>query len=437
MSRLFGTDGIRGKAFEAPLDAATIRSLGRALVRVSEEGTGKTPVFLLGGDTRASTPDIAEWLAEGISFAGGELTWAGVIPTPAVSRLLADGQWSGGIVISASHNPACDNGIKVLDAGGAKISREEEIRLEELIAPSESGRRGSLPPVDDALREQYRNFLLSTLDGRDFRPMHLVLDAAHGAASGIAEDVLEAIGMRVTSIASEPDGNNINDGVGATRPERLAEEVRRYGADGGLALDGDADRLILADEDGRILDGDDILLAWGRALKEEGRLPGHRIVATVMSNFGLESSLSSAGIELLRCPVGDRSVWEKMQQQGSVLGGEQSGHIICSHHGVSGDGLLTALHLLALCEKKPLSELSDLERLPQVLINVPVTARRPFEEIPSLPEALEATEDELEGRGRILLRYSGTELLARVMLEGEDEAMIRRLADRLASIIRA
>jgi len=436
MSRLFGTDGIRGKAFEAPLDTGTVRSLGRALVRVSEE-EGRAPVFLLGGDTRASTPDIAEWLAEGIFFAGGELTWAGVIPTPAVSRLLADGQWSGGIVISASHNPACDNGIKILDAGGAKISREEEIRLEKLISPAEKGGRGSLPPVSGALREQYHDFLLSTLDGGGFRPMHLVLDAAHGAASGIAEDVLEAVGMRITSIASEPDGNNINDGVGATRPERLAEEVRRHGADGGLALDGDADRLILADEHGRILDGDDILLAWGRALKDAGRLPGHRVVATVMSNFGLESALSSSGIELLRSPVGDRSVWEKMQQYGCVLGGEQSGHIICSHHGVSGDGLLTALHLLGLCRDRQLSELSDLERLPQVLINIPVAERRPFEEIPSLPEALEAAERELEGRGRVLLRYSGTELLARVMFEGEDETTIRRLADRLAAIIRA
>lgn len=437
MHRLFGTDGIRGRALQAPLDRKTVRALGRALVCIAEEA-GRRPSFLLGGDTRASTPQLARWLSDGISGAGGELTWAGVLPTPAISRLLLDGEWGGGVVISASHNPACDNGIKVLDGCGAKICLEEELRLEELIPTLDEGGEGVLPPIDRGLIESYRNFVLSTLKSVGVpRPMHLVLDAAHGAASGIAEEIFENLGFHVSSIASSPDGKNINDGVGATKPEMLAAEVLKRGADVGLALDGDADRAILVDEKGRILDGDDILLVWGRALKARGHLAGNRVVATVMSNFGLESAFRENGIELLRCAVGDRSVWEKMQESGSVLGGEQSGHIICSHHGVSGDGLLTGLHVLSLCSEKELSEISGFERLPQTLINVPVRSRVPFEEIPSLQSALRSVRSRLEGRGRVLLRYSGTELLARVMIEGEEETLIRSLAEELADIIRA
>ena len=435
MSQLFGTDGIRGKALEAPLDSETVRSLGGALVRLAKR-EGREAFFLLGGDTRVSTPQIARWLAGGITAEGGELSWAGVLPTPAISRLLAAGAWTGGVVISASHNPACDNGIKVLDGKGAKIGREEELVLEELIREPVGSGGQDLPPVDGRLREQYRRFLLSSLDGARPWPMHIVLDAAHGAASGLAEEVLEELGFSLTSIASKPNGHNINEGVGATMPGRLVEEVRRRGADAGMALDGDADRVILVDEQGGVLDGDDILLAWGRALKECNRLPGHRVVATVMSNFGLEAALSREGIELLRCPVGDRSVWEKMQQSDSVLGGEQSGHIICSHHGVSGDGLLTGIHLLSFCGRKALSALSDLERLPQVLVNVPVSSRIPFEEIPGVSNTLAEIERKLEGQGRILLRYSGTELLARIMVEGEDGMEIIKMADRLAAMIR-
>lgn len=437
MHQLFGTDGIRGRALEPPLDECTVRALGRALVSSGEE-VGRSCRFLIGGDTRGSTPRLAQWLADGIIAAGGALTWAGVLPTPAISCLLAEGQWVGGVVISASHNPACDNGIKVLDAGGAKISRKEELQLEEMIPRMRESGPGKLPPVDGGLREHYRDFLISTLDGgKGPRPMHLVLDAAHGAASGIAEEIFEDLGFFVSSIASSPDGTNINDGVGATMPEKLSQEVLRQGADAGLALDGDADRAILVDETGRVLDGDDILLMWGRELKARGRLPAHRVVATVMSNFGLESSLRAEGIELLRCPVGDRSVWEKMQESGSVLGGEQSGHIICSHHGVSGDGLLTGLHILSLCSDAPLSAISGFKRMPQILINVPVASRIPFEEIHGLDKAVNSVRARLEGRGRVLLRYSGTELLARVMIEGEDEDEIRVLAEELASIIRA
>lgn len=436
MSRIFGTDGIRGPALKAPLDCKTVRALGQGLVR-AWVSSGRTPFFLLGGDTRASTPQLARWLAEGVFGAGGRLSWAGILPTPAISKLLVSGAWGGGVVISASHNPACDNGIKVLNAQGEKISCEQEDILEAMIPDAFESPERELPPVEEGLRRSYRDFLLSSLDQTRFpRDFHLVLDAAHGAASGIAEDVFGSLGFNLSSIASSPNGLNINDGVGATIPETVAAEVLRQGADAGLALDGDADRAILIDEKGRVLDGDDILLIWARALKAEGRLPGHRVVATVMSNFGLESSLRAEGIDLIRSPVGDRSVWEKMRESGAVLGGEQSGHIICSHFGVSGDGLMTGLQLLSLCRDRRLSELSQLQRLPQILINVPVSSKPPFEDIPSLRGAVEVTEALLGDRGRILLRYSGTELLARVMLEGEDEAEIRGLAEELAEIIR-
>jgi phosphoglucosamine mutase len=242
----------------------------------------------------------------------------------------------------------------------------------------------------------------------------------------------------VTSTASEPDGHNINEGCGATAPQALAEEVVACGADGGLALDGDADRALLIDEHGTILDGDDILLAWSRKLKRDNHLPGGQVVATVMSNFGLERALTHDGMEMIRCPVGDREVWLTMREHGAVLGGEQSGHIICSHYGVSGDGLLTGTHLLAIAAngRTPVSELSDLERMPQILLNVPVSRKLPFEELPRVSSELADANERIAKRGRILLRYSGTEKLARVMVEGEDGDEIREIADRIAEATR-
>ncbi len=266
----------------------------------------------------------------------------------------------------------------------------------------------------------------------------MVVDAANGAASGIAQDFLSRLGARVTAIASSPDGNNINDGCGATAPYHLATQVLALEADAGIALDGDADRVVLVDENGAVLDGDDILLVWARHLQAADRLPGGRVVATVMSNFGLEQTLADESLELLRCPVGDRSVWLAMNEHGSVLGGEQSGHIICSHHGVTGDGLLTGSHLLAIAvdQGRPVSTLSNLHRLPQILLNVPVSRMLPFDDLPTVSRRLAETHHLLAHRGRVLLRYSGTEPLARVMIEGEDAAEIEALAQGLADIIR-
>jgi len=438
METLFGTDGIRGRAFEPPLDESTVRRLGVALAEGLAVECTKAQI-LLAGDTRSSTVPIADWLASSFQAAGGDVIWAGVLPTPAVSHLLRQGDCAAGVVISASHNPAHDNGIKILGPGGEKLADERERNLEAKIASSEPAFGPGLPPVDATLGERYLDLLAASHRTKDpLSGLHVVVDAANGAASGIAHRFLEGLGARVTAIASDPDGHNINLDCGATAPQHLAETVIELGADAGLALDGDADRAVLVDETGCVLDGDDILLAWARQLRDDDRLPGGRVVATVMSNYGLERSLLDEDMEMIRCPVGDRAVWLAMAEHGSALGGEQSGHIICSHYGVTGDGLLTGSHLLAAAVRHggSVAALSDLERLPQILLNVPVARKPPFEQLSGVSEELAAVNHRLDRRGRVLLRYSGTEPLARVMIEGEDAAEIEELAQRIAEAIR-
>ncbi len=440
MTHMFGTDGIRGRALQAPLDETTLRKLGASLAR--ELAAGSRPRILLAGDTRASTQVLASWIAEGFQAEGGVVTWAGVLPTPAVSHLLRDGGFAAGVVISASHNPADDNGVKVLAASGEKAPRAVEKRLEHLLDAVDVPAQGArMPGIDSSLKRRYLEIVERTHAGpKPLEGMRVVIDAAHGAASGLAAELFERLGADVTEIACSPDGTNINLACGATAPETLADEVVRQGADGGLALDGDADRAVVVDEHGRVLDGDDILLAWARHLKTQGKLPGMRVVATVMSNYGLEMALAADGIELIRSPVGDRSVWEAMQASGAVLGGEQSGHVICSHHSVTGDGLITGSHVLAIASKsgRPVSSLSDLVRVPQVLLNVPVKRKEPFERLPEVQHVLARAKEELEGRGRVLLRYSGTEPLARVMVEGDEDRLIKRWAEELAgAVVRA
>ncbi len=438
MTRLFGTDGIRARAYEPPLDEATVRSLGAALAEHLRP-VAWPPRLLLAGDTRGSTPTLAGWLSGSFAARGGQVVWAGVLPTPAVSWLLREGGFAAGVVISASHNPSADNGIKVLAPSGEKLPESAELALEELAGAVRPGSGPALPVPSPALADRYLELLAASLPAtRPLAGARVVVDAANGAASGLAEVLLDRLGARVSAIASCPDGDNINAACGATAPAALQRAVRAAGADAGLALDGDADRAILVDESGAVLDGDDILLAWARQLDAEGRLPGRRVVATVMSNFGLERALAARGIALHRCPVGDREVWQAMLGAGAALGGEQSGHVICAHHTVTGDGLLTGAHLLATCRAsgRPASALSDLVRLPQVLLNVPVRARPPFDQLPDLGRELELAEGTLRGRGRVLLRYSGTEPLARVMVEGDDATEIRAVAGRLAEALR-
>ncbi len=436
---LFGTDGIRGRAYEPPLDEDTVRRLGVALAEDLALQCPE-PRILLAGDTRASTDDLATWLGSSFQAAGGLVTWGGVLPTPAVSQLLRGVDCAAGVVISASHNPAEDNGIKILGSGGEKLADEIERHIESRIGEVRPTIGSDLPALDSSLGDRYLELLVAShspqrpLDG-----LHIVVDAANGAASAFAGQLLDRLGAEVTMIAAEPDGHNINANCGATAPASLADEVVELGADAGLALDGDADRAVLVDESGSILDGDDILLAWARKLRGEGGLPGGRVVATVMSNFGLEKALGRDGMGVIRCSVGDREVWMTMKEHGAALGGEQSGHIICSHHSVSGDGLLTGTHVLAIAAQRsmPVSDLSDLVRLPQVLLNVEVERKRPFEELPRVSEALAAAEQNLDQSGRVLLRYSGTERLARVMVEGEDAEEIQELAGRIADAIRS
>jgi phosphoglucosamine mutase len=436
--RLFGTDGIRGPTYAPPLDEATVRRLGAALA--AELGSDRDrPHLLLAGDTRASTETLARWLGGSFQAAGGRVTWGGVLPTPAVSHLLRTGSWAAGVVISASHNPSRDNGIKVLAPSGEKIADAVEHRLELRLDETPVLQGPDLPPSDHELCERYLGLVVASHDRpRPLAGMTVAVDAAHGAASGLAEALFERLGARVVAVASQPDGSNINAGCGATCPSHVANAVRHHRAHAGVALDGDADRAILVDADGHTLDGDDILLAWGRALLAEERLPGRRLVATVMSNFGLERALARDGIAVQRCPVGDRSVWLAMREHRAALGGEQSGHVICAHHSVTGDGLVTATHLLALAVAggRDLATLSDLERMPQVLVNVPVVRKTPFDQLPEVRAELAGGQSLLSGRGRILLRYSGTEPLARVMVEGEDALEIEILAARLADSLR-
>ena len=438
MRSLFGTDGIRGRAYEPPLDEDTVRRLGAA-VAADLSAIRNAPRILLAGDTRFSTADLAEWIGSSIQAGGGRVVWGGVLPTPAVSQLCRENDFSAGIVISASHNPAADNGIKILGPNGEKLADDLERHLELRIETSKPLVGPNLPEVDRALGLRYVDLLVATHTRPEpLAGLHVVVDAANGAASEIAQVFLLRLGARVTAIASSPDGTNINDGCGATAPDHLAAQVVAFGADAGIALDGDADRVVLVDEKGKVLDGDDILLVWARHLQAADRLPGGRVVATVMSNFGLESALTDDNLELLRCPVGDRSVWLAMKEHGAVLGGEQSGHIICSHYGVTGDGLLTGSHLLAIAAAmgRPVSSLSNLHRLPQILLNVPVSRMRPFDDLPVVSRQLAETNRLLAHRGRVLLRYSGTEALARVMIEGEDAAEIEALAEGLAEVIR-
>jgi phosphoglucosamine mutase len=438
MTRLFGTDGIRGRALEPPLDEDTVKRLGCAL---AEEltGPGASPHILLAGDTRASTTVLAEWFAAAFQAAGGRITWGGVLPTPAVSHIVRGNDFTAGVVVSASHNPSADNGIKILGGGGEKLDDETEQALEARLSAVRPDDGPGLPPRDATLENEYLALLRGTHRTHEpLRSLKVVVDAANGAASRIAGSFLAGLGAKVDRVACEPDGTNINDGCGATAPGTVAKAVLEHSADCGLALDGDADRVVLVDEQGEVLDGDDLLLIWARHLAAAGSLPGGRVVATVMSNFGLERALEDLGLAMTRCPVGDRSVWLAMQEHGAALGGEQSGHIICSHYSVSGDGLLTGSQVLAILASQaaPLSELSRLERMPQTLLNVPVSRKLPFEHLPRVCRELSGTERRLDGRGRVLLRYSGTEPVARVMIEGEDALEIETLASQLADTIR-
>ncbi|MGC9159232.1 MAG: phosphoglucosamine mutase [Terracidiphilus sp.] len=449
--KLFGTDGIRAVAGEYPLDANTVFACGLALGHslrkaIAQPGAPVEPKVILGRDTRESSVWIAATLAAGLRQAGTQVHSAGVVTTPAVAFLARTHGYQAGVVISASHNPWRDNGIKLFGSDGYKLPDAVELAIEEEIfhhaANSVAPDPANLPAVEDrtALQTDYIRFLLGCVPGLSLAGLHIIADCANGAAAAIAPELFRRLGGSATLLNIAPDGRNINQGCGALHPEYVAQEVKARGADLGLSFDGDADRCMLAGASGSVIDGDAILLVAGRDLKSRGLLSGDLVVATTMSNMGLEAALKRSGIRMLRAPVGDRYVLEEMQKQDAALGGEQSGHILLPHLATTGDGLLTALVVLDLIARtgKSIEELTaDLKVFPQVIVNVKVREKKPLDTIPTVAHAIRAAEEELRDRGRVVIRYSGTEALARVMIEAEDESSMRRHAEAIAGAIRA
>ena len=437
--RLFGTDGVRGKAGAYPLDSATIRRLGAALVRVLDA----RPVRLVfGRDTRESSPWIERELAYGARTAGAEVTSAGVLPTPAIAFLTRSIRFDAGLMISASHNPFEDNGIKVFSGAGVKYGEATERQIEALVAdPSwtvPAGEAGAVASTD-YVQAYLDHARIALPEAGPLVGSRIGVDCANGAMIGHAPRLFEGLGFRVTTIATSPDGRNINRGCGSTHPEALAAEVRARGLRLGVAFDGDGDRAIFLDHRGQIVDGDAVLLMCARQMKAEGRLRGNAVVATVMSNIGLEIALRESGIELLRCAVGDKYVMEELVARDLVLGGEQSGHIIFADQMFTGDGLITALNVLRtmIATGHELADLADqMQRFPQVLVNVKVQRRAKLEEIPAVADAMSRVEGRLGRQGRLLVRYSGTEPLLRIMLEGRDERAIQLWANEIADEVR-
>jgi phosphoglucosamine mutase len=437
MARLFGTDGIRGVA-GVDLTADLARNLGRAAVEVlGRHGATQPPTFVVGRDTRASGEWLEDALTDGILTAGGDVLLAGIEPTPAIAYMTVDLGASSGVVISASHNPADDNGIKFFSREGMKLPDhiEDEIEREVGREPRPASRRGRISPTPEG-REGYLLHLERAADAR-LDGMKVVVDCANGAASAVAPEVLRALGAEVVAINATPDGRNINDACGALHPEVAATEVVRVGADAGVSHDGDADRALFADAAGNVIDGDQVLAASALAMQERGTLKGDVVVGTVMSNLGLVHAMREAGIELVQTRVGDRYVLEEMERRGASLGGEQSGHVIFREQATTGDGLLTAVRFLSLAAitGRTVGELAGaMRRYPQVMINVPIDGG--LTDAAAVEDAVADAEASLGGRGRVLVRPSGTEPLIRVMVEAETEDEAATHAESVAKAIR-
>jgi len=454
MRMLFGTDGIRGVAGDPPLDHNTVFAIAAALGRHLVKGHGRAQV-VIGQDTRESSAWIADSLVQGLDWAGVGSQRAGVITTPAVA-LLARGSFAAGVVISASHNPWQDNGIKVFGHDGYKLKDELEEKLEADIFDLLHGRIPELKEVPapqklprDAnvthpeLLRKYVSWLAGNVELQSMRGMRVLVDCANGAATPVAHEVFRACGVAADFVHDQPDGRNINEHCGALHPQVVAAEVLKAGGKYqlGVTFDGDADRALFSCAAGKVVNGDAILLLAGREMKARGSLKNDTVVATTMSNMGLEIALKRSGIKMLRAPVGDKYVLEEMHKSGATLGGEQSGHIIFRDgEATTGDGLLTALRVMEIVGRsgRALTELvGDLKVFPQNIKNVRVREKKPLEQIAEVGEAIRAAERELDGTGRVVVRYSGTEALARVMVEAESEEAMLRLTDRIAGAIQA
>ncbi len=442
--KLFGTDGIRGIANMHPMTSEMAMQLGRAAAYIFKHEDRRSRI-VIGKDTRLSGYMIENALAAGICSMGVDVLLVGPLPTPGISFITASMRADAGVVISASHNAYQDNGIKFFARDGFKLPDELELRIEDLIF---SERIDSLRPTADEVGKAFRVddaagryivFLKNTFPRElDLAGLKIVLDCAHGAAYRIAPAVLEELGAEVIAYGVKPDGKNINAGCGSTHPEVISAAVREHGANLGIALDGDADRCIFVDEKGDEVDGDHIMAICGIDMLQRDRLPQRTVVATVMSNMGLDLAIRRAGGQVVKTAVGDRYVVEEMRRKGYVFGGEQSGHMIFLEHNTTGDGMITALQILAIMQKsgKPLSELAAvMTALPQVLVNVRVRERRNVEELPEVRSLIAEAKSRLEENGRILIRYSGTEPLIRIMLEGQDQAEITAMAHEIARAI--
>jgi phosphoglucosamine mutase len=435
---LFGTDGIRGVAGEYPLDPVTVTAIGAALGKWIAE-SGRHQQVIIGMDTRESGPAIASGIAGGLARYGVGVDFAGVTTTPGVAYLAKNGPFAAGVMISASHNPYRDNGIKVLGHSGYKLPDGQEEALEQDIFAQLGEPASKEIAVDEELDRDYIDHLAATLS-RDLSSLHMVVDCANGSASHLAPVLFEKLGAHVQAIGASPNGRNINLDCGSLHLDSLRETVLREGAGLGVAFDGDADRALFVSGSGRIVDGDAVLLIAARHLKEEGKLPGDVVVATVMSNLGLERALTAHGIKLVRMPVGDKYVLEEMLRIGAALGGEQSGHVIFHEWATTGDGMLTALRVFEVMTTTgaTLDDLaSEMEVYPQKLVNVRVKERKPLDKLPAVQEEIRAAESAFGASGRVLVRFSGTEPLARVMVEGADASMVDDFSNRIAARIRS
>jgi phosphoglucosamine mutase len=443
LRKLFGTDGIRGVAGEYPLDKKTVYAIGRALGDHLPAGPRRV---VIGQDTRESSGWIADTLTAGLRDSGVETASAGVVPTPAVAYLAHTHGFSAGVVISASHNPWRDNGIKVFGGDGYKLADEIELEIETEIfallsanaAPATDTPVSPSLPGDSNLRMDYLNWMARLLPGADH--LRIVVDCANGAATTVAPEIFKRSGAQVEFTHRVPDGRNINENCGALHPEIVAREVIARTADLGICFDGDADRALFADSNGHVVNGDAVMLLLARELQRRGELANDTVVATTMSNMGLEIALRESSIKMLRAPVGDKYVLEEMRKTGAVLGGEQSGHIILSREATTGDGLLTAMRVLAIvaASGQSLAQLvSGLKVFPQTIKNVRVKEKRPLEQMPQVMAAIQQAEHQLKDNGRVNVRYSGTESLARVMVEAEKEETVQRLAGEIATELQA
>jgi phosphoglucosamine mutase len=438
---LFGTDGIRGEPGKPPLDDATLYATGRALGAYLAK-KHHAPRVMIGMDTRESGPHIAALLAAGLKASGTETAFAGVITTPGVACLVRQDGFQAGVVISASHNPFQDNGVKLFSDAGMKFPDAIEEEIEKDIFKTRSERapkNAQVPQADDSLDAQYLEFLRGrVIPGAKLKGFRILLDCANGAAYKLGPELFKSLGANVTAMGVTPDGRNINAGCGSLHLEGLQKRVKEENVDLGVAFDGDADRALFVCSSGRIVNGDGVLLAVARYLKKKGELKGERVVATSMSNLGLERVLAREGISMARANVGDRYVLEEMLKSGNVIGGEQSGHVIFLQDSPAGDGLLTALKIASLVSMHGRLEslIEGLKDYPQTIVNVKVKSKPPLDSLPKVAKALREAETTLGENGRIVLRYSGTEQLARVMVEAEHHADVKRFSESVADALR-